>query len=92
MVHFDFSHHSAVSAILLGLCASFFPVRRTAACKSLGLTEVFVGSRDLFHSWQCKESTALLFALKNKMDLSLGMLSGDSGNALFITPLLFFPS
>jgi Ca2+:H+ antiporter len=64
-----------------------------AVCRSLGLTEVFVGIIIVAIVGNAGESTAIIAALKNKMDLSLGIAIGSSLQiALFITPVLVFAS
>lgn len=65
-----------------------------AARESLGLTEVFVGVIVVAIIGNAAEhSTAVLAALRNKMDLSLGIAVGSSLQiALFVTPVLVFAS
>ena len=65
-----------------------------AAQHSLGVTETFVGVIIVAIVGNAAEhSTAITMALKNKMDLSLGIAIGSSLQiALFVTPLLVFAS
>ncbi len=65
-----------------------------AARHSLGVTEVFVGVIIVAIVGNAAEhSTAITMALKNKMDLSLGIAVGSSLQiALFVAPVLVFAS
>jgi Ca2+:H+ antiporter len=65
-----------------------------AARQELGLTETFVGVIVVAVVGNAAEhSTAFALALKNKMDLSLGIAIGSSLQvALFVTPVLVFAS
>jgi Ca2+:H+ antiporter len=65
-----------------------------AAQHSLGVTETFVGVIIVAIVGNAAEhSTAVTMALKNKMDLSLGIAIGSSLQiALFVTPVLVFSS
>jgi Ca2+:H+ antiporter len=65
-----------------------------AAQHSLGVTEVFVGVIIVAIVGNAAEhSTAVTMALKNKMDLSLGIAVGSSLQiALFVAPVLVFAS
>ncbi|MEY4939859.1 MAG: hypothetical protein RIQ93_1594 [Verrucomicrobiota bacterium] len=65
-----------------------------AARESLGVTEVFVGLIIVAIVGNAAEhSTAVTMALKNKMDLSLGIAIGSSLQiALFVAPVLVFSS
>jgi Ca2+:H+ antiporter len=60
----------------------------------LGLTEVFVGVIVVAIIGNAAEhSSAVLMALRNKMDLSLGIAIGSSLQiALFVAPVLLFAS
>ncbi len=64
------------------------------ASKKLGLTEVFVGVIVVAIIGNAAEhSTAVLVALKNKMDLALNIAIGSSMQvALFVAPVLVFAS
>src|SRR5438477_4146168 len=61
---------------------------------TFGITEVFVGIIVVAIIGNAAEhSTAILMALKNKMDLSVGIAIGSSLQiALFVAPLLLFVS
>lgn len=65
-----------------------------AARQSLGFTEVFVGVIVVAVVGNAAEhSTAVLVAMRNKMDLSLGIAIGSSQQvALFVAPVLVFAS
>jgi len=65
-----------------------------AAQHSLGVTEVFVGVIIVAIVGNAAEhSTAITMAMKNKMDLALGIAVGSSLQiALFVAPLLVFAS
>jgi Ca2+:H+ antiporter len=64
------------------------------AAKRLGLTQVFVGVILVALVGNAAEhSTAVLVAMKNKMDLALGIAVGSSLQiALFVAPVLVFAS
>lgn len=64
------------------------------ARKTLGLTEVFVGVIVAAIIGNAAEhSSAILMAIRNKMELSLGIALGSSLQiALFVAPLLVFAS
>jgi Ca2+:H+ antiporter len=83
----------AIAALLIAVMSEFLSGSVEAACRSLGLTEVFAGVIIVAAISNASESTAVLVALKNKMDLSLGIAIGSSLQiALFITPVLVFAS
>src|ERR1700676_4950950 len=83
----------AIAALLIATMSEFLSGSVEAACRSLGLTEVFAGVIIVAAISNASESTAVLVALKNKMDLSLGIAIGSSLQiALFITPILVFAS
>ncbi len=84
----------ALSTILVAFMSEFLVGSVEAARRSLGLTEVFVGVIIVATIGNAAEhSTAVLFALRNKMDLSLGIAIGSSLQiALFVTPVLVFAS
>lgn len=65
-----------------------------SARQSLGFTEVFVGVIVVAVIGNAAEhSTAILMAMRNKMDLSLGIAIGSSQQvALFVAPVLVFAS
>lgn len=65
-----------------------------AARQSLGVTEVFVGVIIVAIVGNAAEhSTAITMAMKNKMDLALGIAVGSSLQiALFVAPVLVFAS
>lgn len=63
-------------------------------CRALGLTELFVGVIVVAIVGNAAEhSTAVMMALKNRMDLSLSIAVGSSIQvALFVAPVLVFAS
>jgi len=65
-----------------------------AATKTLGMNEVFVGVIVVAIVGNAAEnSTAILMALKNKMDVSVSIAIGSSSQvAMFLAPLLLFIS
>lgn len=83
----------AVSTTLIASMSEFLAGSVETTCKSLGLTEVFVGVVIVSIIGNAGESTAVVVALKNKMDLSLGIAIGSSLQiALFVTPILVMAS
>ena len=83
----------ATAAILIAVMSEFLAGSVEAACRSLHLSELFVGVIIVAIVANAGESTAVMFALKNKMDLSLGITIGSTLQvALFITPVLVFAS
>ncbi len=64
------------------------------AGKTLGLTEIFVGVIVVAIIGNAAEnSSAILMAMRNKMDLSLGIALGSSLQiTLFVAPVLLFAS
>ena len=84
----------ALATTLVAFMSEFLVGSVEAARESLGLTEVFVGVIVVAIIGNAAEhSTAVSVALKNKMDLSLGIAIGSSLQiALFVTPVLVFAS
>ncbi|MBX7174618.1 MAG: calcium/proton exchanger [Pyrinomonadaceae bacterium] len=79
---------------MVALVAEFLVGAVEEAGKTLGLTEVFVGVIVVAIIGNAAEnSSAILMALRNKMDLSLGISLGSSLQiALFVAPFLVFAS
>ncbi|MCI0659947.1 MAG: calcium/proton exchanger, partial [Acidobacteria bacterium] len=79
---------------LVALMSEFLVGTVENASNSLGLTEVFVGVILVAIIGNAAEhSTAILVALKNKMDLALNIAIGSSMQvALFVAPVLVFAS
>jgi Ca2+:H+ antiporter len=79
-----------VSAGLVGFVSELLVDAVDAAGQALGLRKVFMGVVVVAIVGNAAEhSTAVLVALKNKMDLSLGIAMGSSMQiALFVAPLL----
>jgi Ca2+:H+ antiporter len=83
----------ALAAVFIAVMSEFLAGSVEAACKSLGLTEVFAGVIIVAIISNASEFTAVLAALKDQMDLSLSIAIGSSLQiALFITPVLIFAS
>ncbi len=78
----------------VALISEFLVGAVESARASLGLTEVFVGVIVVAIIGNAAEhSSAILMALKNKMDLSVGIAVGSSIQiALFVAPVLVFAS
>jgi Ca2+:H+ antiporter len=84
----------AMATTLVAFMSEFLVGSVEVARESLGLTDVFVGVIIVaFIGNAAEHSTAVSVALKNKMDLSLGIAMGSSLQiALFVTPVLVFTS
>ena len=83
-----------VATSFVALVAEFLVGAVEEAGKTLGLTEVFVGVIVVAIIGNAAEnSSAILMALRNKMDLSLSISLGSSLQiALFVAPCLLFAS
>jgi Ca2+:H+ antiporter len=83
-----------LATALVAVMSEFLVGAVGAASESLGLTEIFVGVILVAIIGNAAEhSTAVLVALKNKMDLSLNIAIGSSMQiALFVAPALVFAS
>ncbi len=83
-----------VATAFVALVSEFLVGAVEAARVSLGLTEVFVGVIVVAIVGNAAEhSSAVLMALRNKMDLSIGIALGSSLQvALFVAPILIFAS
>lgn len=84
----------AAATVLVVFLSEFLVSSVETARKSLGLTETFVGVIVVATVGNAAEhTTAVMVALKNKVDLSLGIAVGSSLQmALFVTPVLVFAS
>jgi Ca2+:H+ antiporter len=82
------------ATIMVAWVSEFLVGAVEAAQHSLGVTEVFVGVIIVAIVGNAAEhSTAITMALKNKMDLALGIAVGSSLQiALFVAPVLVFAS
>jgi Ca2+:H+ antiporter len=82
------------ATIFVAMMSEFLVGSVEAARHSLGLTEVFVGVIVVAIIGNAAEhSTAVMMALRNKADLSLGIAIGSSIQiALFVAPVLLFAS
>lgn len=83
-----------VATCFVALISEFLVGAVEAAKNSLGLTEVFVGVIVVAIIGNAAEhSSAVLMALRNKMDLTVGIAVGSSLQvALFVAPVLIFAS
>ncbi len=83
-----------IATAFVALISEFLVGAVEAARHQLGMTEVFVGVIVVAIIGNAAEhSSAILMALKNKMDLSLGIAVGSSIQiALFVAPMLVFAS
>ncbi|ALA58798.1 calcium/proton exchanger [Nitrospira moscoviensis] len=81
-------------AILIGVMSEVLVGAIEPAAHQLGLTQVFVGVILVALVGNAAEhSSAVLMAMKNKMDLALGIAVGSSMQiALFVAPVLVFAS
>jgi Ca2+:H+ antiporter len=83
-----------VATGLVALMSEFLVGAVEAASHALGLTDIFVGVILVAIIGNAAEhSTAILMAMKNKMDLALNIAIGSSMQvALFVAPVLVFVS
>ncbi len=83
-----------VATVLIAVMSEFLVGAVEAASHTLGLTRIFVGVILVAIIGNAAEhSTAILMALKNKMDLALNIAIGSSMQiALFVAPVLVFAS
>jgi Ca2+:H+ antiporter len=83
-----------ISTVAVAVMSEFLVSSIETARKAIGLTEVFVGVIVVAVIGNAAEhSTAILAALKDKMDLSLSIAVGSSLQiALFVAPVLVFVS
>ncbi len=83
-----------VATALIAFLSEFLVGSIEPAAQSLGLTQVFVGVILVALVGNAAEhSTAVMVAMKNKMDLALGIAVGSSLQiALFVAPALVFVS
>lgn len=83
-----------IATAFVALVSEFLVSTVESAREALGFTEIFVGVIVVAIVGNAAEhSTAVLAALKNKMDLSLGIAVGSSLQmALFVAPVLVFVS
>ncbi len=83
-----------IATAFVALISEFLVGAVEAARGALGFTEVFVGVIVVAIIGNAAEhSSAILMAMRNKMDLSLGIALGSSLQiALFVAPILIFAS
>ncbi len=83
-----------IATAFVALISEFLVGAVESARADLGLTEVFVGVIVVAIIGNAAEhSSAILMAMKNKMDLSIGIAVGSSVQiALFVAPVLLFAS
>jgi Ca2+:H+ antiporter len=84
----------AVVTVLIAVLSEFLVGTIDPAAARLGMTQIFVGVILVALVGNAAEhSTAVLVALKNKMDLALGIAVGSSLQiALLVAPVLVFAS
>lgn len=83
----------AVTTVLVAALSEFLADSVQPACANMGLSQVFVGIIVVAILGNAGEATAVLVAMKNKMDLSLNIAIGSSLQiALFVTPVLVLAS
>lgn len=83
-----------IATAFVALIAEFLVGAVEEAGKTLGLTEIFVGVVVVAIIGNAAEnSSAILMAIRNKMDLTLGIALGSSLQiTLFVAPVLLFAS
>ncbi len=83
-----------IATSFVALIAEFLVSAVEEAGKTLGLTEIFVGVIVVAIIGNAAEnSSAILMAMRNKMDLTLGIALGSSLQiTLFVAPVLLFAS
>jgi len=83
-----------VSTVLVALLSECLVHAVEAAAQSLGMTKIFIGVVVVAVIGNAAEhSTAILMAVKNKMDLALQIALGSGSQiALFVAPVLVFLS
>jgi Ca2+:H+ antiporter len=83
-----------VSAVFVAWMGEVLVGSVEVASKSLGMTDLFVGLVVVAIAGNAAESTAAVrAALKNRMDLSVGIAAGSSIQvSLFVAPVLVFLS
>lgn len=83
-----------IATAFVALVSEFLVGAIEQARETLGLTEVFVGVIVVAIVGNAAEhSSAILMAIRNKMDISIGIAIGSSLQiALFVAPLLLFAS
>jgi Ca2+:H+ antiporter len=81
-----------ISTILVAVLSEHLVQAIDAAAKNLGMTKLFIGVVLLAIIGNAAEhSTAILMAMKNKMDLSIQIALGSGSQiALFVSPVLVF--
>lgn len=83
-----------IATVLVAVMSEFLVGAVDTASRTLGLTDLFVGVIFVATIGNAAEhSTAVLMAMKNKMDLALNIAIGSSMQvALFVAPVLVFLS
>jgi Ca2+:H+ antiporter len=84
----------AVATVLVAIMSELLVGALEHAAQTLGLTQIFVGVILVALVGNAAEhSTAVMVAMKNKMDLALGIAIGSSLQiALLVAPILVFAS
>lgn len=83
-----------VSTVLVAVLSEFLVHAIESAAHSLGMTQLFIGVVLVAIVGNAAEhSTAVLMAMKNKMDLAINIALGSGSQiALFVAPLIVFAS
>lgn len=84
----------AVSTVLVALLSELLVQQVEGTAKAIGLTHMFIGVIVVAIIGNAAEhSTAILMAMKNKMDLGINIALGSSTQiALFVAPVIVFAS
>lgn len=84
----------AVSTVLVAVLSELLTHAVEEAAHTLGLTQVFIGTVLVAIVGNAAEhSTAVMMAMKNKMDLSMNIALGSGAQiALFVAPVIVFSS
>jgi len=83
-----------ISTVLVAILSEYLVKAIEATAISLGVSQIFIGVILVAIVGNAAEhSTALLMALRNKMDLAINIALGSGAQiALFVAPLLVFAS
>lgn len=84
----------AISTVVVAVLSEFLTHAVEEAAHTLGMTQLFIGTVLVAIVGNAAEhSTAILMAMKNKMDLSINIALGSGAQiALFVAPVIVFSS
>lgn len=84
----------AVATVIVAILSEFLTHAVEEAAHSLGMTQLFIGTVLVAIVGNAAEhSTAVMMALKNKMDLAMNIALGSGAQiALFVAPVIVFSS